>query len=82
MAKATQADLAARGLMQHWLEDERVLLSHRSRLLAKDPAFYAARFPGTPQDLLSRVSAGLPDNCWRRHNCSRTCPAVMRSQPP
>lgn len=29
--KATQADLAARGLMPNWLEDERVLLSHRRR---------------------------------------------------
>lgn len=50
-AQATQADLAARGLMPRWLEDERVQLSHRSRLLAKDPAFYAVSFPGTPADL-------------------------------
>ncbi|MBF4993145.1 MSMEG_6728 family protein [Arthrobacter gandavensis] len=34
-----------------WLGDPQVHKSHRSNLLAKDPAFYADLFPGTPADL-------------------------------
>lgn len=34
-----------------WLGNERLHESHRSNLLAKDPAFYADLFPGTPPGL-------------------------------
>ncbi|MFJ2508755.1 MSMEG_6728 family protein [Arthrobacter citreus] len=34
-----------------WLGEAQVHESHRSNLLAKDPAFYADLFPGTPPDL-------------------------------
>ncbi|HUR52321.1 MAG TPA: MSMEG_6728 family protein [Mycobacteriales bacterium] len=47
----TQAQLAAAGDVPAWLGDERVHLSHRSRLIQKDPGFYRPHFPGTPEDL-------------------------------
>ncbi|OOB91366.1 MSMEG_6728 family protein [Rathayibacter sp. VKM Ac-2630] len=34
-----------------WLGREDLHRSHRSKLLAKAPEFYAPRFPGTPDDL-------------------------------
>lgn len=47
----TQEELAAAGLLPPWLGDEAVHESHRSRLIAKDPEFYRAAFPGTPEGL-------------------------------
>lgn len=47
----TQAELAAEGLVPHWLGDDAFHLSHRSSLLRKDPEHYAAMFPSTPDDL-------------------------------
>jgi hypothetical protein len=44
VAGATQADLAAAGLLPPWVGDEAVHRSHRSNLLAKDPDFYRERF--------------------------------------
>jgi hypothetical protein len=46
-----QDELAAAGLLPPWLGDEELHRSHRSRLVAKDPAFYGPAFPGTPDDL-------------------------------
>ena len=40
-----QAELAARGLLPSWVGDERLHLSHRSRLLAKDPGHYGPTSP-------------------------------------
>lgn len=34
-----------------WLGDRGLHLSHQSALLRKDPAWYAARFPGIPADV-------------------------------
>src|SRR5215210_5215205 len=55
-AGASQADLAAAGLLPSWVGDEELHRSHRSNLLAKDAGFYgpafAERFPAEP--------AGLP----------------------
>ncbi|WP_111767115.1 MSMEG_6728 family protein [Nakamurella deserti] len=51
VAGLDQDDLAARGQLPSWLGDPQLHLSHRSKLLAKDPAFYGARFRGTPTDL-------------------------------
>ena len=51
VAGTTQAELAGRGLLPSWVGDEAVHRSHRSRLLAKDPMFYGARFAGTPLGL-------------------------------
>jgi hypothetical protein len=54
-ADASQADMAAAGLLPTWVGDEELHRSHRSNLLAKDPDFYrpafADRFPGEPEDL-------------------------------
>jgi hypothetical protein len=50
-ARMTQAEAAAAGLLPSWVGDEELHLSHRSNLLAKDPAFYGPRFPGDPTDL-------------------------------
>lgn len=50
-AGATQAEAAAAGLLPSWVGDEEVHRSHRSNLLAKDPAFYGPLFPDTPADL-------------------------------
>ena len=50
-ARMTQEEAAAAGLLPSWVGDEELHLSHRSNLLAKDPGFYRARFPGDPDDL-------------------------------
>jgi hypothetical protein len=50
-ASMTQAEAAAAGLLPSWVGDEELHLSHRSNLIAKDPAFYRPRFPGDPDDL-------------------------------
>jgi hypothetical protein len=47
----TQPELVAAGALPPWVGDERVHVSHRSRLIQKDPEFYRPRFPGTPEDL-------------------------------
>jgi hypothetical protein len=51
----SQAELAGAGLLPTWLGDEQLHRSHRSNLLAKDPAFYrpafAERFGPEPDDL-------------------------------
>lgn len=47
----TQADLAQAGMLPSWLGDERLHVSHRSRLIAKDPQFYRERFAGTVEGL-------------------------------
>jgi len=46
-----QEELAVRGLLPPWIGDAVVHESHRSRLIAKDPAFYTPAFPGTRPDL-------------------------------
>jgi hypothetical protein len=46
-----QPELAAAGELPPWLGDEALHLSHRSALVRKDPARYAALFPGVPDDL-------------------------------
>jgi hypothetical protein len=48
---ATQADLAVAGWLPGWLGDERLHRSHRSKLLAKDPAHYRKYFHDVPSDL-------------------------------
>ena len=50
----SQEDLAAAGLLPSWLGDEGLHRSHRSNLIAKDPAFYRARF-------VDRFGAEPPD---------------------
>ncbi|TKJ19293.1 MSMEG_6728 family protein [Blastococcus sp. CCUG 61487] len=50
-AAMSQEEAAAAGLLPPWVGDEQLHLSHRSNLLAKDPAFYRPRFPGDPDDL-------------------------------
>jgi Pyrimidine dimer DNA glycosylase len=51
----SQDELAAAGLLPSWLGDEDLHRSHRSNLIAKDPAFYrerfAERFGAEPEDL-------------------------------
>lgn len=37
--------------LPRWLGDDAVHRSHQSKLVAKDPEHYRARFPGTPDDL-------------------------------
>jgi len=49
--RATQHDLAARGLLPGWLGDGRVHLSHRSALVRKDPEFYRPAFGDVPDDV-------------------------------
>lgn len=46
-----QSELARRGLLPTWLGDEQVHLSHRSRLVSKDPDFYQHLFPDAPDGL-------------------------------
>ncbi|HYY12188.1 MAG TPA: MSMEG_6728 family protein [Kineosporiaceae bacterium] len=48
---ATQADLAADGLLPAWLGDGRVHVSHRSALVRKDADFYRPVFGDVPDDL-------------------------------
>jgi hypothetical protein len=51
----SQDELATAGLLPSWLGDDELHRSHRSNLLAKDPAFYrerfADRFGAEPDDL-------------------------------
>jgi hypothetical protein len=51
----SQDELAGAGLLPSWLGDEALHRSHRSNLIAKDPAFYrtrfAERFGAEPDDL-------------------------------
>lgn len=47
----SQEWLAGRGLLPPWLGDPAVHESHRSKLIAKDPAYYRPLFPGTPEGL-------------------------------
>ena len=51
VAKATQDELASRQLLPPWLGDEALHMSHRSKLVTKDPDHYGAEFAGTPRDL-------------------------------
>lgn len=47
----SQEELAAAGELPPWLGEAAFHRSHRSALLRKDPAFYAAVFPDIPTDL-------------------------------
>ena len=49
--QAAHPDYAAKIPMPPWLGAPEVHLSHRSRLIAKDPRFYTEVFPGTDPDL-------------------------------
>jgi len=49
--QAAHPDYAAKIPMPPWLGDADFHLSHRSRLIAKDPRFYMPVFPGTDPDL-------------------------------
>lgn len=44
----TQRDLDTAGQLPGWLRDERLLISHRSKLLAKNPEHYAGMFHDVP----------------------------------
>jgi Pyrimidine dimer DNA glycosylase len=44
-------ELLEAGALPPWLSDERVLLSHRSALVRKDPGHYRPHFPDVPDDL-------------------------------
>jgi hypothetical protein len=48
---STQQDLARTAQLPSWLGDERLHRSHRSKLLAKDPAHYGPLFTDVPTDL-------------------------------
>ena len=59
-----QEELAAAGLLPSWLGDEELHRSHRSNLIAKDPAFYRSRFAerfGPEPDDLPYVWPGADD---------------------
>ncbi|KRE78272.1 MSMEG_6728 family protein [Arthrobacter sp. Soil763] len=49
--QAAHPDYAAKIPMPYWLGNPEFHLSHRSRLLAKEPGFYTDVFPGTDPDL-------------------------------
>lgn len=49
--QAAHPDYAAKIPMPPWLGDPDLHLSHRSKLLQKEPRFYTELFPGTPADL-------------------------------
>jgi hypothetical protein len=49
--QAAHAAYAAKIPMPPWLGEPDLHLSHRSRLLQKEPRFYSELFPGTPADL-------------------------------
>ncbi|MBM9467588.1 MSMEG_6728 family protein [Nakamurella leprariae] len=51
VADLTQEELTADGLVPSWLGREDFHVSHRSRLITKDPDTYRPRFPGTPEGL-------------------------------
>jgi hypothetical protein len=48
---ATWAALKEAGALPLWLGSRALHRSHQSKLVQKAPAFYAARFPGVPDDL-------------------------------
>jgi hypothetical protein len=50
-AAMTQAEAAAAGLLPSWVGNDELHRSHRSNLLAKEPAFYRPLFAGEPDDL-------------------------------
>jgi hypothetical protein len=50
-ATMSQAEAAAAGLLPSWVGNDELHRSHRSNLLAKEPAFYRPLFPGDPDDL-------------------------------
>src|SRR4051795_8468347 len=52
----SQDELAAAGLLPSWVGDEALHRSHRSNLIAKDPAFYRERFT----DRFGAEPEGLP----------------------
>jgi hypothetical protein len=59
-----QEELAASGVLPSWLGDEELHRSHRSNLIAKDPAFYRSRFAerfGPEPDDLPYVWPGADD---------------------
>lgn len=61
---AAQSELAGAGLLPSWVGDEVLHRSHRSNLIAKDPAFYRARFAelfGPEPDDLPYVWPGPDD---------------------
>ena len=47
----TREELERSGALPPWLGDEAFHRSHQSSLVRKDPEFYAAKFPGVPDDL-------------------------------
>ena len=47
----SQDELRAVGALPPWLGDPDFHRAHQSALVRKDPGFYAARFPGVPDDL-------------------------------
>lgn len=49
--QAAHPDYAAKIQLPYWMGNPDFHLSHRSRLLAKEPKFYAEVFPGTDPDL-------------------------------
>ncbi|WP_426998440.1 MSMEG_6728 family protein [Pseudarthrobacter sp. N5] len=49
--QAAHPDYAAKIAMPKWLGEPDFHLSHRSRLLQKEPRFYTPKFPGTDPDL-------------------------------
>jgi hypothetical protein len=49
VAGRPQSWLARQGLLPAWVGNPRLHESHRSRLIAKAPEIYRARFPGTPE---------------------------------
>jgi len=51
VADLGQPQLQGRGLLPSWVGDDRLHRSHRSRLLAKDPAHYGRYFADVPDDL-------------------------------
>jgi hypothetical protein len=59
-AVRTQPELAAAGALPRWLGDPDFHRSHQSALVRKDPGFYAARFPGVPDDLPYLWPEGRP----------------------
>jgi hypothetical protein len=51
MMQASQDGLRRRGMLPPWLGDEALHLSHRSKLLTKDPAYYRPHFTDAPTGL-------------------------------
>ena len=51
MTDTTQTELGDRQMLPPWLGDDALHVSHRSKLVTKDPAHYLPRFAGTPLGL-------------------------------